>query len=121
MSASEIEASVWGDTDEIPPHVASLSNEDLKQHIRAIDNEVRIMKSEINKIKHETSTHSQHIRENKEKVKVNKQLPYLVANVVEVVEPYIDPKEDDGSSTDLSVQSKHKGLLLYTFYVFTYF
>jgi 26S proteasome regulatory subunit T5 len=109
MSASELESSVWGDSSELPDHLLSLSNEELRQHIRAIDNEVRIMKSEINRIKHETSGHNQHIKENKEKIKVNKQLPYLVANVVELVEPYVDPKEDDGSATDLSVTSTMRG------------
>lgn len=112
MSISELESSAIGDSSELPEHLASLSNDELRQHIRAIDNEIRIMKSEINRIKHETSGHTQHIKENKEKIRVNKQLPYLVANVVELVEPYVDPKEDDGSATDLSVTSTMKGLFL---------
>lgn len=114
MLASELESSVWGDSSELPEHLASLSNDELRQHIRAIDNEIRIMKSEINRIKHETSGHTQHIKENKEKIRVNKQLPYLVANVVELVEPYVDPKEDDGSATDLSVTSTMKGAVVKT-------
>jgi 26S proteasome regulatory subunit T5 len=109
MSASELEASMSGEGD-LPDHIASLSNDELRQHIRAIDNEIRIMKSEINRIKHETNAHSQHIKENKDKIKVNKSLPYLVANVVELVDPYIDPKEDDGAATDLSVASTGKGM-----------
>lgn len=114
--ASQLEADVWGaGTSDLPDHILSLSNEELKQHIRAIDNEVRIMRSEINRIKHETANHAQHIKENKEKIKVNKSLPYLVANVIEVVDPYIDPDEEDQSgAVDLNIASQHKGVVVKT-------
>jgi len=73
------------------------------------------MKSEINRIKHETNNERLHIKENKEKVKVNKQLPYLVANVVEIVEPYFDPDEvNDGSTTDSSLEANCKGVVVKT-------
>jgi len=55
------------------------------------------MKSDINRIKHETKEQQLHIKENKEKIKLNKVLPYLVANVVEIVEPFKDPDEEDGA------------------------
>ena len=112
--ASELEAAVFGGEEELPEHLAILSDEELKQHIRAIENETRIMKSEINRIKHETANHLAHIKENKEKIKVNRVLPYLVSNVVELVDPYVDPKEDDGSSTDLSISSRVKGVVIKT-------
>ena len=47
--AAEMESTVFGDgqADEFTAEVAMLSNDDLKQRIKALDNEVRIMKSDI--------------------------------------------------------------------------
>lgn len=42
------------------------------------------MKNDIVRISHETQTTRDRIKENKEKIKVNKTLPYLVSNVIEV-------------------------------------
>lgn len=42
------------------------------------------MKSEIMRFQHEQLSMNEKIKDNKEKIKLNKQLPYLVANVVEV-------------------------------------
>jgi hypothetical protein len=60
---------------------------ELRQRIHLINNDVRVMKSEVQRITHESRAQRDRIRENQEKVKLNKQLPYLVANVVEVLEP----------------------------------
>eukprot|EP01038_Epipyxis_sp_PR26KG_P016345 gene16345-22270_t len=93
--ASELEDAVWGDsTDPFLDSVSAMSNDELRQTIRALDNEIRIMKSDMGSIKHETQQQKSHIKDNKEKIKLNKQLPYLVANVIEIVEPYIDPDEE---------------------------
>lgn len=60
---------------------------ELRQRIHLINNDIRIMKSDVQRITHESRAQRDRIRENQEKVKLNKQLPYLVANVVEVLEP----------------------------------
>ena len=104
--ASELEQAIWGEEkDETTEHLESLSNDELRMQIRALDNEIRVMKSNINRIKHESNEQRKHIKDNKEKVKLNKVLPYLVANVVEIVEPYIDADED-GGSTEIVPQGK---------------
>jgi 26S proteasome regulatory subunit T5 len=38
--------------------------------------------SEIKRLQHETDGQKEAIKENKEKIKLNKQLPYLVSNAV---------------------------------------
>ena len=43
------------------------------------------MKNDIVRISHETQTTRDRIKDNKEKIKVNKTLPYLVSNVIEVM------------------------------------
>ena len=45
---------------------------------------MQIMKSETSRISHEQSTMKEKIKENADKIKVFKVLPYLVSNVVEV-------------------------------------
>ena len=45
---------------------------------------LQIMKSEIMRINHELQAQKEKIKENQEKIKVNKTLPYLVSNVIEV-------------------------------------
>ena len=45
---------------------------------------LQIMKSEIMRISNELQAQKEKIKENTEKIKVNKTLPYLVSNVVEV-------------------------------------
>lgn len=113
--ASELESAVWGEEkDELSDLITSMGNEDLRQTIRLLDNEIRIMKSDMNNIRHQTKEQNAHIKDNKEKIKVNKQLPYLVANVIEIVEPYVDPQEEGGAATDLSLVPECKGAVVKT-------
>ena len=44
------------------------------------------------------------IKENKDKVKVNKSLPYLVANVIELLDVDGEDQEEDGANVDLDAQ-----------------
>ena len=60
---------------------------ELRQRIHLLNNDIRITKSDVQRITHESRGQRDSIRENQEKIKMNKQLPYLVANVVEVLEP----------------------------------
>ena len=66
-----------GDTDQ-------MSNGDVRTAILLLDNDIQIMKSTINKLQHQMLTQNVKIKENKNKIELNKQLPWLVANVVEV-------------------------------------
>jgi 26S proteasome regulatory subunit T5 len=115
--AAELEAAVWGgQSDAFLDSISTMSNDELRQSIRALDNEIRIMKSDMSRIKHEAGQQRAHIKDNKEKIKLNKALPFLVANVIEIVDPYVDPAEDldDGSSTDLSLTPQCKGAVVKT-------
>ena len=64
-----------------------MSISELRQRIHLLSNDIRVMNSDVQRITHESRGQRERIRENLEKVKINKQLPYLVANVVEVLEP----------------------------------
>ncbi len=43
------------------------------------------MKNDFVRISHESQSMRDRIKDNKEKIKVNKTLPYLVSNVIEVI------------------------------------
>ena len=75
----------------------SMSITELRQRIHLLDNDIRVMRSDVQRIAHESRGQRERIRENMEKVKQNKQLPYLVGNVVEVLEP----DSEDGTYTTL--------------------
>ena len=90
----------------IDDETASMSIAELRQRTQLIDNEIRIFRSDNQRISHESRGQRERIHENIEKVKLNKQLPYLVGNVIEVLEPDAEDgldndDEEDGGATDV--------------------
>ncbi|KAL6545673.1 TATA-binding protein [Orobanche gracilis] len=66
-------------------HLSSMTTEDITRASRLLDNEIRILKEELQRTNLELDSFRDKIKENQEKIKLNKQLPYLVGNIVEVV------------------------------------
>jgi ATP-dependent 26S proteasome regulatory subunit len=87
-----------------------MSVSELRQRIHLINNDIRVMRSDVQRITHESRGQRDRIRENQEKVKVNKQLPYLVANVVEVLEP----DAEDGESMKRAIDSPLSPMIIST-------
>jgi 26S proteasome regulatory subunit T5 len=103
----------------IDNETASMSIVELRQQTQLIDNEIRIFRSNIQRINHESRGQRERIRENIEKVKLNKQLPYLVGNVVEVLEPDAEDglendNEEDGGATDVNTEQKTRSAVIRT-------
>jgi 26S proteasome regulatory subunit T5 len=63
--------------------ILKLQTDDIISRTRLMENEIKILKSEIMRISHEHQSQKEKIKENKEKIKLNKTLPYLVSNVIE--------------------------------------
>ena len=61
-----------------------MATDEVIGRTRLLDNEIKIMKSEVMRISHELQAQNDKIKDNAEKIKVNKTLPYLVSNVIEV-------------------------------------
>ncbi|KAG2432909.1 hypothetical protein HXX76_008639 [Chlamydomonas incerta] len=92
-----------------------MSAEAIQQRVRLLDNELRVLKDESTRLTLEQDGLKEKIKENKEKIKLNNQLPYLVGNIVEVLD--IKPEEDeeeDGSTVDLDAQRRGKCVVLKT-------
>ena len=60
------------------------------------------------------------IKENKDKVKVNKTLPYLVANVIELLDVEGDDQEEDGANVDLDAQVCKNSISIYGLLLFPF-
>ncbi|KAG4111579.1 hypothetical protein ERO13_D13G112200v2 [Gossypium hirsutum] len=95
--------------------LASMTTEDIVRASRLLDNEIRILKEEMQRTNLELDSYKEKIKENQEKIKLNKQLPYLVGNIVEILEMNPeDEAEEDGANIDLDSQRKGKCVVLKT-------
>ncbi|CAN7009946.1 unnamed protein product [Brassica rapa subsp. trilocularis] len=95
--------------------LASMSTEDIIRATRLLDNEIRILKEDAQRTNLECDSYKEKIKENQEKIKLNKQLPYLVGNIVEILEMNPeDDAEEDGANIDLDSQRKGKCVVLKT-------
>ena len=112
----DIEQQIFDDAEEqLPEEFNSMTAEDVLRRVRLLDNEIRVLKDESSRLGLEETGLKEKVKENKEKIKLNNQLPYLVGNVVEVLE--IKPEEDelaDGANVDLDSQRQGKCVVLKT-------
>merc|ERR1711976_1075324 len=121
--ASLEDKAIWEDGEEsLGEEVLRMSTDEIVSRTRLMDNEVRIMRSEVMRISHELQAQKDKIKENTEKIKVNKTFPYLVSNVIELLD--VDPQdqaEEDGANVDLDSQRKCKCAVIKTSTRQTYF
>ncbi|CAI9768957.1 unnamed protein product [Fraxinus pennsylvanica] len=95
--------------------LSSMSTDDIVRASRLLDNEIRILKEELQRTNLDLDSLKEKIKENQEKIKLNKQLPYLVGNIVEILEMNPDDEaEEDGANIDLDSQRKGKCVVLKT-------
>ncbi|KMZ64175.1 hypothetical protein ZOSMA_37G00550 [Zostera marina] len=95
--------------------LASMTTDDIVRASRLLDNENRILKEELQRTNLDLESFKEKTKENQEKIKLNKQLPYLVGNIVEILEMNPeDEAEEDGANIDLDSQRKGKCVVLKT-------
>lgn len=113
--------SIWEDvTETLSEEVLRMPTDEIVSRTRLMDNEIKIMNSEVMRIGHELTTQNEKIKDNTEKIKVNKTLPYLVSNVIELLD--IDPQEEeDDSAVVMDSQTKGKCAVIKTSTRQTYF
>lgn len=97
------------DLEILTPEIMELSDTDIQQRCMLIANEVRVMQQQAARLNHELSTSAESMKENLEKIKLNKQLPYLVANVVEMLE--LEPEDEDDSGM-IATDAPKKGICM---------
>lgn len=77
------------------PNLLSENLQDIESQTAIIRGETDIIKSNIHNLEHQLRLKKEAIEENRKKIKLNKQLPYLVGNVLEIVS---DSEEEDKSA-----------------------
>ena len=101
--------------DALPEEFNHMTADAINQRSRLLDNEIRVLKDESTRLSLEQSALKEKIKENKEKIKLNNQLPYLVGNVVEVLDLQPEEEEEeDGATADEDAQRKGKCVVLKT-------
>ena len=76
-------ADVWGASAEMA-ELSELTTEQIVTRTRIQTNNARAIQSEIHSLDQQVRESDTRVNDNIEKIKLNKQLPYMVANVVEV-------------------------------------
>jgi 26S proteasome regulatory subunit T5 len=88
MSLEEAMDIVMGDSadadDGVDEEILSMTPADIDTRTRLINSEIIFFENEVTRLKREADTLSSTVTGNAEKVKMNKQLPWLVSTVVEV-------------------------------------
>lgn len=108
MAATLEDKSIWEDGEEsLGEEVLRMPTDEIVSRTRFMDNEIKIMKSEVMRITHEITTQTDKIKDNTEKIKVNKTLPYLVSNVIELLD--VDPQEEEDDGAVLVLDNQRKG------------
>jgi len=112
------EVDIFGDAgadDDLGEEIARADTDEIAQRTRMIENEIKVLKNESARLNHEQQNHKDKIKENNDKIKLNKQLPYLVANVVELLDMELEEEpEEDGANVDLDAHRKGKCCVLKT-------
>ncbi|KAK6531687.1 26S proteasome regulatory subunit 6A [Orbilia ellipsospora] len=99
----------------IDPEILTASTQDIINRRRLLENDLRVMRSEFQRLTHEKGTMNARIKENLEKIENNRMLPYLVGNVVELLD--LDPNSElpeDGANTDVDATRTGKSAVIKT-------
>jgi 26S proteasome regulatory subunit T5 len=103
-----MDVDIFGDAeDDLGEEIARADTDEIVQRTRMLENEIKVIKNEVSRLNHEQQAQKERIKENTEKIKLNKILPYLVANVVEMLDMELEEEpEEDGANIDLDAHRK---------------
>jgi len=76
-----------------------------RDNIQALHNEIRSLQMDLDQVNNEVTA-------NKSKLKLHQQLPYLVANVVEILN--LDEQTEDGGLQDENIQKNQRAVVIRT-------
>ncbi|KAL3102590.1 hypothetical protein niasHS_000918 [Heterodera schachtii] len=102
--------------------VLNMSSDQIDERVRQLDEEIRVMRDEMRKIAYNIKTMGTKTKENNKQMQKYMKMPWLVANVVEILDLADDQAEgeEEGSSSDLDALQKRgavikisKGLVMF--------
>lgn len=86
-----IDAAVFNQISESIKH---LTDEEIRNRIKMMDNNLRQFRLQGSKIKQDLSKVNEDLKDNLAKIKQNKQLPWLVSNIVEILDMPTEANDD---------------------------
>jgi 26S proteasome regulatory subunit T5 len=92
----------------------TMSDDEINQKVKAIKNETKYLGNELARLNHEIEKKKEEVKTNQDKIKLNKTLPYLVGNIVEILDLPPEDGEDEGSNVDLDASRVGKSVVLKT-------
>lgn len=95
--------------EELIRELMSGSASDIKNRTRLLENDIKVMKSDLERLSYNKLSMNEKIKDNNDKIQNNKQLPYLVGTVVEILD--VDGTEEssaEGANVDLDSARKGK-------------
>lgn len=117
---SEMKESKDGEKEEeeeqlIDLEILNSSTRDIIARRRLLENDTRIMRSEYQRLTHEKQTMHEKIKDNVDKIDNNRQLPYLVGNVVEILDLDVEEEAaEEGANIDLDATRVGKSAVIKT-------
>ncbi|KAK9466304.1 P-loop containing nucleoside triphosphate hydrolase protein [Lipomyces arxii] len=99
----------------IEAEILNSSTPDIVNRRRLLENDIKVLRSEFQRLTHEKKVMTERIKENQDKIENNRQLPYLVGNVVEILD--MDPNSEDleeGANIDLDATRVGKSAVIKT-------
>ncbi|KAH7077859.1 26S protease-like protein regulatory subunit 6A [Paraphoma chrysanthemicola] len=101
--------------EQLDEEILNSSTRDIISRRRLLENDMRIMKSEFQRLTHEKATMNEKIKDNLEKIENNRQLPYLVGNVVEILDLDVTAEAaEEGANIDLDATRVGKSAVIKT-------
>ncbi|KAF2828468.1 26S proteasome subunit P45 [Ophiobolus disseminans] len=101
--------------EQLDEEILNSSTRDIQARRRLLENDMRIMKSEFQRLTHEKATMNEKIKDNLEKIENNRQLPYLVGNVVEILDLDVTAEAaEEGANIDLDATRVGKSAVIKT-------
>ncbi|KAG4304382.1 hypothetical protein PORY_002092 [Pneumocystis oryctolagi] len=120
QTSNSVEENFPSTDNDVDIEILNASTEELINRTKLIENDIKehfkkcVMRSEYQRLIHEQKTMEEKIKDNEEKIKNNKQLPYLVGNIVEILD--MDPmtEMEEGANVDLDAARKGKSAVIKT-------
>ncbi|PGH32586.1 26S protease regulatory subunit 6A [[Emmonsia] crescens] len=115
MKDSETDKKEEEEEDLIDEEILRSSTRDITNRRKLLENDMRIMKSEFQRLTHEQNTMQEKIKDNLDKIENNRQLPYLVGNVVELLDLDVEKEAaEEGANIDLDATRVGKSAVIKT-------
>ena len=100
------------DPNSIIEQVQHLTADEIRGRIKMFENNIKQYKLETNKLNHDMKRVDEALKDNKSKIKQNKQLPWLVSNIVEILD--IQPEKDGEDEVDPDEKPEDKCVVVKT-------